>query len=161
MAKQKTSPVKLHPLLELSRAEHGMAEHLLAGLPFIALVPLKREGVEFARGDEVYLGNLQYDGTFLQPHPVTGEWLVTTPQAFAFAKYDGERRDYERDVLEPLRTRVAWAERDLGTADANVASHTAALKNARNEATKARNAKADAQKKLDKALAAVPSPPNM
>ena len=158
-AKSKEPAFVPHPGLDFNGGDPALVAAIEQGQELVVNVPFKRAGVEYQRGDKVRLGDLEVDGYYSKLNPVAGTPWVVLPAVWEFWEYDHRRKDYERDTLEPLRTRLQWAARELGHADAAVHSLEAQLKHAKSEQTQARSEKAAIQKQLDKALSGGPQPP--
>jgi hypothetical protein len=148
--------VKLHPLLDLSGVDQRDVEHLLAGRPFVALRRIKRDGQVYERGDRIVLGALEFDGSLLRENPFDAGRTVMRPEAFEFAKLDKQRRNYERETLEPLRRQYDNFKADLQATRLLRASLQAKLGGVESELNSLQQAVNLAQKKLDAALKDAP-----
>ena len=146
----------LHPLLDLSGVDQRDVEHLLAGGEFVALRRIKRDGQVYERGDRIVLGALEFDGSLLRPSPVDGSRAIMRPEAFEFAKLDKQRRNYQRETLEPLERQLKYFRADLQAARLLKASLSAKLKGVESEIGSLQQAVNLAEKKVSAALKDAP-----
>ena len=155
MAVKEKKPT-LHPLLDLSGVDQRDVDHILAGRPFVALRRIKHDGQVYERGDRIVLGALEFDGSLLRENPFDAGRTVMRPEAFEFAKLDKQRRNYERETLEPLRRQYDNFKSDVQAARLLRSSLAAKLKGIEAEIGSLEQATATAKRKLDAALKAAP-----
>lgn len=113
--------INLHPLLDLSGVAIDAVDAMKNGAPFVATTRIKREGQIYKPGDELLLGSIPGDAH-----------IAREGMALPKARYEAKELahlagEYERDVLQPARKRVADAQRTANAAAAQAAALEAQL----------------------------------